>query len=201
VRIGAQALFPADPESVCDALRTIALDAVHQTISRDDLIEQLKKRGFVLRRLTDGAQAMAVVTEATNGYLDGTRRRLIRHELLRRAATDTLLSKLGTEAGDSVITGRAGTGKTGCIVDFVEQLRIRGIPVLVFRLDRIEPVSSAIELGKKLGFEESPALILTAGAPAKAAIAFNVENEVREGLETLVKGEGRCVIVGSGAIT
>lgn len=37
-------------------------------------------------------------------------------------------------------------------------------------------------------------------APAKAAIAFNVEDEVREGLETLVKGEGRCVIVGSGAI-
>jgi len=170
VRIGAQALFLADPESVCHALRTIALDAVQQTISRDDLIERLKGRGFVLRRLTDGAQATAVVTEATNRYLGGTRRRLIRHVLLRRAATDTLLSKLGTEAGDSVITGRAGTGKTASIVDLVEQLRTRGIPVLVFRLDRIEPVSSAVELGKKLGFEESPALILAAAAQGREAV-------------------------------
>jgi len=37
-------------------------------------------------------------------------------------------------------------------------------------------------------------------ASAKAAIAFNVEDEVRDGLETLVKREGRCLIVGSGAI-
>lgn len=170
VRIGAQALVLASPDDVCSALRTIALDAVHQTISRDDLIERLKTRGFVLRRLTDGAQATAVVTEATTQYLDGTRRRLIRHVLLRRAATDTLLSKLGTEAGDSVITGRAGTGKTGCIVDFVEQLRARGIPVLAFRLDRIEPVSTAPELGKKLGFEESPALILAAAAQGREAV-------------------------------
>jgi hypothetical protein len=170
VRIGAQALFLANPDDVCSVLRAVALDAVHQTISRDDLTEELKKRGFVLRRLTDGAQAAAVITEATTRYLDGTRRRLIRHVLLHRAATDTLLSKLGTEAGDSVITGRAGTGKTACIVDFVEQLQARGIPVLVFRLDRIEPVSNAVELGKKLGFEESPALILASAAQGREAV-------------------------------
>lgn len=170
VHIGAQALFLADPNDVCSALRTIALDSVHQTVSRDDLVERLKKRGLVLRRLIDGAQAPAVVTGATTRYLDGTRPRLIRHVLLRRASTDTLLSKLGTDAGDSVVTGRAGTGKTGCIVDFVEQLRTRGIPVLAFRLDRIEPVSTALELGKKLGLEESPALILAAAAHGREAV-------------------------------
>ena len=170
VHIGAQALFLADPNDVCSALQTIALDSVHQTVSRDDLVARLKKSGLVLRRLVDGAQAPAVVTEATTRYLDSTRPRLIRQVLLRRAATDTLLSKLGSDAGDSVITGRAGTGKTGCIVDFVEQLRARGIPVLAFRLDRIEPVSTALELGKRLGFEESPALILAAAAHGREAV-------------------------------
>jgi hypothetical protein len=170
VRIGAVALFSSNPEDVCNALQALALDAVHQTISRDELVERLKKRGFVLRRLTDGAQAAAVLAEANTRYLDSARRRLIRHALLRRGATDTLLSKLGTEAADSVITGKAGTGKTGCIVDFVEQLRTRGVPVLVFRLDRIEPVSSPVELGKKLGFEESPALVLAAAAQGREAV-------------------------------
>lgn len=37
-------------------------------------------------------------------------------------------------------------------------------------------------------------------ALAKATLAFNAEGEVREGLETLVKAGGRCVIVASGAI-
>ncbi|MCX6602225.1 MAG: hypothetical protein NTV52_01375, partial [Acidobacteria bacterium] len=169
-RIGAQALFLADPNDVCAALRTIALDSVHNTVTRDGLIEQLKERGFTLRRLVDGASATAVVTAATTEYLEGTRRRLIRHVLLRRAATYSLISKLGTDAGDSVVTGKAGTGKTGCIVDFVDQLRTRGIPVLALRLDRIEPVSTALDLGKRLGFEESPALILAAAAQGREAV-------------------------------
>src|SRR5262249_41572169 len=88
VRISAQALFLADPNDVCSALRAIALDSVQQTISRNSLIERLKP-GLVLRRLIEGAQAVSVVTDATTRYLDGTRQRLIRHVLLRRAETDT----------------------------------------------------------------------------------------------------------------
>jgi hypothetical protein len=69
-----------------------------------------------------------------------------------------------------VITGKAGAGKTACIVEFVEILRGRGIPVLAFRLDRIEPVSTAVELGKQLGLEESPALVLAAAATGGEAV-------------------------------
>ncbi len=170
VRVSAQALFLADPDDVCAELRTIALDSVHQTISRDALIERLKKRGLALRRLADGATAAAVVAEATTRYLENARRRLIRHVLLPRVATETLLSKLGTTAGDSVITGRAGVGKTGCIVEFLERLAARNVPVLAFRLDRIEPVSTTPELGKKLGFEESPALVLAQAANGREAV-------------------------------
>jgi len=170
VQIDAQALFLADPKLVCSELRAIALDSVHKTITRDDLVGRLKERGFVLRRLVDGADATAVVMEATTRYLEGTRPRLILNMLFPRAATDTLMSKLGTQAGDSVVTGRAGTGKTGCIVDFVEQLRTRDIPVLAFRLDRIEAVSTALDLGEKLGFEESPALIHAAAAQGREAV-------------------------------
>ncbi len=168
--VGAQALFLADPQAVCSELRAIALDSVHQTITRDDLIERLKRRGLILRRLSDSAHAIAVIREATTRYLEDARRRLIRNVLIHRASTDTLLSKLGTTAGDSVVTGKAGTGKTGCLVEFVEQLLTRSIPVLAIRLDRIEPVSTASELGTKLGFEESPALILAAAAQGQESV-------------------------------
>jgi hypothetical protein len=72
VRIGAQALFLANPNDVCSALRVIALDSVHQTVTRDDLIERLKESGFILRRLVDGAHATAVVTEAMRFGLTGS---------------------------------------------------------------------------------------------------------------------------------
>lgn len=170
VHVNAQALFLADPDDVCSKLRSIALDTVHETISRDVLVERLKKRGLNLRRLANVASASAVAADTTNRYLDGTRRRLIRHSLVRRPAAAELLAKLGTAAGDSVLTGRAGSGKTGCIVDFLEQLTSRNVPVLAFRLDRIEPVSTTLELGQKLGLEESPALILAAAAQGREAV-------------------------------
>lgn len=166
----ARVLFLADPHEVCSTLRTIALDSVHQTVSREDLVELLKARGLVLRRLVIGANASAVVAEATNRYLESTVPRLINQMLLPRTATGALLSKLGTNAGDSVLTGRAGTGKTGCIIEFVQQLRARAIPVLAVRLDRINPVSTPTDLGTELGFEESPALILAEAAGGKEAV-------------------------------
>ena len=62
------------------------------------------------------------------------------------------------------MTGRAGTGKSGCVAEFVQSLKDDGIPVLAFRLDRIDPVKSTADLGQELGFEESPALLLGAAA-------------------------------------
>ena len=54
------------------------------------------------------------------------------------------------------MTGRAGSGKTGCVVEIVEGLRERGLPVLAFRLDRVLSVSTTTDLGCHLNLEESP---------------------------------------------
>ena len=82
----------------------------------------------------------------------------------------SLLRILGSDGQDAVLTGKAGCGKTGCVIEFVEALRAADIPVLAFRLDRIEPVSSADELGRKLGLEASPTLVLAAAAGERQAV-------------------------------
>ena len=73
---------------------------------------------------------------------------------------------LRTRGSDCVLTGKAGGGKTGCVIECVEALRQSNDPVavLAFRLDRIDPVSSTKELGERLGLEESPALVLEVAA-------------------------------------
>ena len=168
VRWGAQALFLGDPGKVLSELRAIVEDSVHRTITRQDLVEELAQRGHPMRRLRSPEHAGVAVREATDRYLNGARQRLIRQKLVPRAAAETLLSRLGEAATDSVVTGKAGSGKTACVVEVTEALRERGLPVLTFRLDRIQLLSASttVDLGSHLDLEESPVLVLAAAAEA-----------------------------------
>ena len=165
-----QARFLSSPE-VCDALRSFAEDSIHKCINRDDLISYLSGKGFSLRRLTRSSDAPSLIYEATDRYLDSIKRKLIQDSLIPRSSTKELLEKINgptPRGSDCVVTGKAGGGKTGCVIECVEALRQSNDPiaVLAFRLDRIDPVSSTKELGKSLELEESPALVLEAAAKA-----------------------------------
>ena len=168
VRLGVQALFLADPGKVLAELRALVEDSVHRTITRQGLVEELAGRGYRIRGLSSPEHAGVAVREATDRYLAGARRRLIQETLVPRKAAETLLSRLGETATDSVVTGKAGSGKTACVVEITKALREHGLPVLAFRLDRIPfpSVSTTAALGGHLGLEESPVLVLAAAAEA-----------------------------------
>ena len=168
VRWGVQALFHGVPDKVLSELRAIVEDSVHCTMTRQGLAEELSRRDYRMRRLRSPERAGVAVQEATDRYLTGARRRLIRQTLVPRAAAEALRSRLEETATDSVVTGKAGSGKTACVVEVTEALRERGLPVLAFRLDRIpfSQVSTPADLGNRLGLEESPVLVLAAAAEA-----------------------------------
>jgi hypothetical protein len=172
VTSGLRALFLDDPASLCNEIRTLVEDSVHKTITRNGLVSHLAALGYQLRRLTKPGAARRLIQEATAQYLAVVRKKLIRKTLLPREATQSLLQQISedTQGGDFVLTGKAGSGKTGCVIEFVETLRSQGTPVLTFRLDRLTPVSSTQELGKQLGLEESPALVLAAAAEGREAV-------------------------------
>lgn len=161
-----RALFLSDPVSICSELRTLVEDSIHKTVTREAIITHLAVRGYQLRRLARLDAAGPLIIEVTTQYLADGRKRLIRNSLLPRAATKTLLDRISQDkkGGDSAITGKAGVGKSSCVIELVEDLRSRDIPVLAFRLDRLEPVSSTAEIGRQLGLEESPVLVLAAAA-------------------------------------
>ena len=168
VRLGVQTLFLGDPDKVRAELWAIVEGSVHHTITRQDLADELSRLGYPMRRLRSPERAGVAVREATDRYLNGARQRLIRQKLVPRAAAETLLSRLGETATDSVVIGKAGAGKTACVVEVTEALRERGLPVLTFRLDRIRLLSASTteDLGSHLDLEESPVLVLAAAAEA-----------------------------------
>ena len=66
-----------------------------------------------------------------------------------RAVTEQLRARMSGPETDCAVTGRAGTGKSGCIAEFVQGLKDGGVPVLAFRLDRVDPVKSTVGVGAK----------------------------------------------------
>ena len=183
VRGALQTRFLTNPNDVCDALRSIVEDLIHKTIDREYLASILQGRGFTLRQLTKPHDALPLIYGATNRYLKATRRKLIQDTLIPRASTQELLAKIkeNTPRGtDCVLTGKAGGGKTGCVIESVEALRQGDNPVavLAFRLDRIDSVASTKELGEQLGLEESPALVLVTAAEAMSGEAVLVIDQL-----------------------
>ena len=178
VRWGVRALFLANPTDVVDALRGIAENSVHRTIARQALVDDLLGHGFTLRRLTDPAAAAVAIGTATDRFFDAARRRLIQRRIVPRAAAESLLSKLDGEPSDTVMTGKAGSGKTACVVQIADALIERGVPVLAFRLDRLVSARTTVELGQGLDLEESPILVLAAAAEAAGRPAVLIVDQL-----------------------
>ena len=79
---------------------------------------------------------------------------------------------------DCVLTGQAGSGKTGCVIEVVNKLRANGVQVLAFRLDRHMSATTTTDLGQRLGLEESPALVLNAAAKNAGAPAVLIIDQL-----------------------
>ncbi len=183
VRESLLARFLTKPDEICDTLRSIVEDSIHETIDREFLISTLQGRGFPLRKLTRPNDAFPLISDVTTRYLEAARRKLIQGALIHRSSTQALLAKIKENAArgaDCVLTGKAGGGKTGCVIECVEALRQSDSPVavLVFRLDRIEPVLSTKELGARLDLEESPALVVATAAEAISGEAVLVIDQL-----------------------
>ena len=161
---GIQALFLGNTEKVKAELLSIVEDSVHQTWTRRALVDELARRGYSLRQLHSPQHAGVALETATSQYLKGVRSRLIQKQLVPREAAESLISRLEDTPTDSVLTGKAGSGKTACVIEVVDRLREKGLPVLAFRLDRVPfpSVTTTADLGGHLGLEESPVLVLSA---------------------------------------
>ena len=159
-------LFLANSNHVTDALSAIIEDSIHCRLTYERLVARLADRGYSLRDVFDGSSARTAVWRATEDYLAGARRQLIRGNLVPRNAVEALLSRLSRpeERVDSVLTGKAGAGKTACVVQLVDALRRKGMPVLAFRLDRHFSASTTADLGSSLQLGESPVAVLAAAA-------------------------------------
>lgn len=151
-------------------LRDLYLRSAHETLTAADIERHLRNCG-ITRRRASSPEAGDRILAITRAYVAGQRAKFIRGTAIPRAVANDIVAKLQSSSTplDILITSAAGSGKSACLCQIVEGLQIAGVPVLAFRLDRIEPVATAIALGEKLELGESPALVLADNYPGRSA--------------------------------
>lgn len=145
-------------------LRTLASDHVSETVSREQLVTELEGAGYRIRPVRDSESALIAVGQLADEYVASVQPHLIGGQLLSRPQIEQIREQIiNSDRGqDIALLGPAGTGKSVCGLGLVESFHDEGIPVLPIRLDRRQPCTTSLELGRQMGLDECPAHTLSA---------------------------------------
>lgn len=162
-------MFNAPGMTTLDSLRTFYQDSVHQVLTAAAIRGHLEGRGIRPRAFALEEGVLRALKAVTESYVSSQRTKLIRREMISRSAARSIIAKIAEArfGHDFLIAGAAGSGKSGCVLEIVEGLVGKGVPVLAFRLDRMQPVPTTRALGAEMGLPESPALVLARAFPGR----------------------------------
>ncbi|WP_019870656.1 NACHT domain-containing protein [Salinispora oceanensis] len=121
---------------------------------------------------SDARRGKVMVEQAesiTVGWAVSIERELLQPTISRTEATQLLDSFNGPDRL-FLLTGSAGGGKTAALHQVFQSLRGTGMPVLGFRLDRIDPFSTTTDLGRRVGLDVSPVTALAAVAGERGCV-------------------------------
>ncbi|WP_395745004.1 hypothetical protein [Prosthecobacter sp.] len=165
------ALFQPPWQATIAVLNNLYVSKVHETLTATD-IDQHLQTCQISRRRSAVPDAKNRVQGLTRDYVTGQRAKLIRGTAIRRAAAAEMVTQIQSSSTslDILITAAAGGGKSACLCQVVEGLLEIGLPVLAFRLDRLEPVPTVTQLGERLGLQESPAFVLSETFPNQPVV-------------------------------
>jgi hypothetical protein len=166
-------LVEGDSATVIDVLAQWALDNVHHELIAYDIWHHIESRSFRRRQWGKDPNVLAAVCTANARYLTPLREYSTIHlTRIPRDEVQTVLDMLTCheERRGVLLAGEAGVGKSGVILQVVETLQERGVPVIAFRIDRLEPTPLPNNVGEQLGLPGSPVNVLAAVAQGRECV-------------------------------
>ena len=157
------ALVEGDPKTIRIELAELALEKIHCELTAHDIWHYLlQERGYRRRQWGKDPHVLAAVENANNIYISSlTEQRAIGGNIIPRDEAQAAFEQLITQKKQSILAvGEAGVGKSGVMLQVLEKLHNQGVPVLAFRIDRLEAMPLPDKLGEQLGLPGSPAIVL-----------------------------------------
>ena len=165
-------LIEGNSEVAIDVLQNMTLDKIHQVLTPDDIWDHLDSRELSPRRLDKDQNVLSAVRNANEKYLNSLRRQSINGSILPRQEVQTVCDFLTGHNGKPgvMVTGEAGIGKSGVMLQVVESLLANEMPVVAFRADQLRPVQKSEEVGEQFDLPDSPAKVLAALSKGKTGV-------------------------------
>ncbi|MGC4796389.1 hypothetical protein ACLQ3H_20085 [Micromonospora saelicesensis] len=132
--------------------------------------DRLKRYGLRQATAVRAIAAADQVNATTAGWSASVERELLNPTIPREEAGKLAELITGPEDGLLFLVGAAGGGKSAVLHQALKAVTVSRLPILAFRLDRLEPFSSTAELGTRLGLDVSPVAALAATAGDKASL-------------------------------
>jgi hypothetical protein len=158
------ALVEGDPKTIRIELAELALDRVHDELTAHDIWHYLlQERGYRRCQWGKDPHVLAAVDKVNDRYLDRLHKEAIAGKVIPRDEVNLILDKLTSPDGKRglLVIGEAGVGKSGVILQAVEALCKKGVPLIGFRVDRLDSTDSPDRVGEELeNLPGSPAHVL-----------------------------------------
>lgn len=149
------------------AIGDLLLDNLGRRLTRTELLELLAQKDIRPVEAASHHGAHEQVLTVTNSWRESVRRELLQPRIERAEAAQLIEVLRHHRVG--FVAGTAGDGKSSVLEQSVESLEAAGAEVLAIRLDRLDSFASTTELGRQLGLENSPAVVLALAAKNRDA--------------------------------
>ncbi|MFF7975393.1 hypothetical protein [Streptomyces sp. NPDC007905] len=152
------------------ALGELVNNSLGSTLDAAGIESRLGQYQLSRSTLLVGAAISGTVREITTAWAASVERELIRPTIKRFEAQE-IVNLLDAGSGSlTLLMGDAGGGKSATLHQVVNIFRSRDIPILSFRLDRLEPFASTTELGNRVGLDVSPVAALASVAEGRPSV-------------------------------
>jgi len=165
-------LVEGNAANVVDVLAEMVSDKVHHELTACVIWNHLQSRGFSRRHWDRSPNVLKAVRDANQHYLNFLRGQTIAHSILPRQETRRVHDLLEDSNGKAgvLLTGEAGIGKSGVMLQVVEELLSASTPVVALRVDRLKFTLLPDEVGQQIGLPDSPANVLAAVAKGRPCV-------------------------------
>ncbi len=150
----------ANPVEVRQLLSEFAWSRLAQTVTLDDVLQELGERGFSEQPLGANTRVRRIIEDRNQA---GTRRiesALINGASIPRRQATEIFQELMTGHQSLLLTGSAGDGKTCIVAQVTTKLLEAQIPHLMLSMEEVEGIVSSTDLGTRMGLPASPAIVL-----------------------------------------
>ncbi|ELJ8661913.1 ATP-binding protein [Vibrio cholerae] len=139
----------------------VEYNKLRNKITANQLLNDLKKVGFVARGIPEDERVLSVVDNLSKEFDESIQPFLICNQLIKRRELDNITDSL-EEHPVTLIRAEAGVGKSSLLLELHNYLRKRGTISVPVRLDRRNPENNLDAYGRALGFPYSPPFSLSA---------------------------------------